>query len=425
MAIDLTTDPGINGRITAPDANYPNGSSKNETAPAAADGTPYIKARADDIFGLQQALLYDSGQVPSGNAETAVNSQYMQGLNTLLKSGAYKSPIVNGDFLIGQRGTNFGPVVDGEYTIDQWQYFAAVDGGALGSTGVDQVAFALGQVDVPDNPEFFVDFEGDVAGGGGSEYVGLQNRIEGAQTLSGQMVTLSFWAKGSIAGTISFLMQQVFGTGGGPSADVNAVVPTDFALTTSWVKHSFTVTLPSVAGKTLGANDDDYLSLSFLKQIGATQKAAWGGAGATAYAGMVQLADIQIEKGRYSSRFERLEVNDQLRRCERFLNVYELYNSQNYVGMGSGTTDVNVTPISFRTELRATPTGTLVGGGPNTASIIDVVNAVVVLGAGPLLLSPLTKSTFSINVQSLSVVQFRAYVLQITGTSFIAWSSEL
>ena len=43
------------GRITAPDANYPLGSSKDETSPGAGDGTPYVKARADDLFGFQQA----------------------------------------------------------------------------------------------------------------------------------------------------------------------------------------------------------------------------------------------------------------------------------------------------------------------------------------------------------------------------------
>lgn len=80
MAINPNTNATMAGRITAPNSAYPYGSSKDESAPGAGDGTPYFKARADDIFGLQQALLRASGIVPTGNADTALASQYLQAL---------------------------------------------------------------------------------------------------------------------------------------------------------------------------------------------------------------------------------------------------------------------------------------------------------------------------------------------------------
>lgn len=80
MAINLVTNPEIDGRIEAPDANYPGGSSKNDTTGTAGDGTPYKKGRANDIFGLQQALLVAASIVPSGNADTALVSEYMQAI---------------------------------------------------------------------------------------------------------------------------------------------------------------------------------------------------------------------------------------------------------------------------------------------------------------------------------------------------------
>lgn len=80
MALNPSTNATMNGRITAADADYPYGSSKNESAPGAGDGTPYFKARADDIFGLQQALLRVAGITPSGNADTARESEYLQAL---------------------------------------------------------------------------------------------------------------------------------------------------------------------------------------------------------------------------------------------------------------------------------------------------------------------------------------------------------
>lgn len=80
MAINPNTNATMAGRITAADANYPYASAKDETSPGAGDGTPYFKARADDIFGFQQALLKSASIVPSGNADTAILSEYMQSL---------------------------------------------------------------------------------------------------------------------------------------------------------------------------------------------------------------------------------------------------------------------------------------------------------------------------------------------------------
>ena len=52
------------------------------------DGTPHIKTRADDVFGLQQGLLRSSSIVPSGTADTAVNSQYLQSIVELASGRA-------------------------------------------------------------------------------------------------------------------------------------------------------------------------------------------------------------------------------------------------------------------------------------------------------------------------------------------------
>lgn len=65
-------------RTTAPSSDYPYGSSKDETSPGAGDGTPYKLARANDIYGFQQALLKAVGIVPSGNADKVGESEYLQ-----------------------------------------------------------------------------------------------------------------------------------------------------------------------------------------------------------------------------------------------------------------------------------------------------------------------------------------------------------
>jgi len=109
MAIKL--DAQYPGRIQPADANYAYGSAKNETTPGAGDGTPYELARANDIFGFQQALLRAASIVPSGNAETQLVSEYMQAIVELASGRAYNyddSGIANTyilDLRTGQQGT--------------------------------------------------------------------------------------------------------------------------------------------------------------------------------------------------------------------------------------------------------------------------------------------------------------------------------
>lgn len=80
--------------VTPADANYPYGSSKNETVPGVFDGTPYNLTRANDIFGLQQALLSAAGIVPSGSADTVLVSQYRDALKVILGgAGVYQNDI--------------------------------------------------------------------------------------------------------------------------------------------------------------------------------------------------------------------------------------------------------------------------------------------------------------------------------------------
>lgn len=98
MAINPSTNATMAGRVTAADANYPYGSSKDETAPGAGDGTPYFKARADDIFGFQQALLAAASIVPSGSADNAVTSQYLNAIRIMAAGLPYSATV---DYPVG------------------------------------------------------------------------------------------------------------------------------------------------------------------------------------------------------------------------------------------------------------------------------------------------------------------------------------
>lgn len=101
MALNLVTNPTMASRITAPSAAYPGGSAKDETAPGAGDGSPYFKGRADDIFGMQQALLDEAAIVPNGNSDTVLSSQYRDAMKIILGgAGLYQSDI---NYLVDSR----------------------------------------------------------------------------------------------------------------------------------------------------------------------------------------------------------------------------------------------------------------------------------------------------------------------------------
>ena len=81
MAIDIAAQ--YPGQSNAADANYPEGSTRNETTPGAGDGTPLDATWKKDIEGLHQATLAEFGTSASGSADTAIDSQYLDNLRKM------------------------------------------------------------------------------------------------------------------------------------------------------------------------------------------------------------------------------------------------------------------------------------------------------------------------------------------------------
>lgn len=82
------------GKITPSSASYPLGEARDVTTPGDGTGTPWKAILVNDIFGMQQAILAEAGITASGTAETAVASQYKDGLKVVLGgAGAYEATI--------------------------------------------------------------------------------------------------------------------------------------------------------------------------------------------------------------------------------------------------------------------------------------------------------------------------------------------
>ena len=228
---------------------------------------------------------------------------------------------------------------DGVLACDRWM---------LASSGatkqVTRQTFTLAQTDVPSNPKYFLRYAVTV----GNNNAGLRQRIEGVDRVQGA-VTLTFYAKGTNpgGGTFNITNRQDFGTGGSASSVVDTSIG-NFTVTSSWAKKTFTFTPPSISGKTLGTNNNDYYELEIFRQpAGDTSTAAY----------TIDIANVQLEVGSVSTDIEVRSHAEELALCERY---YQRGRYSSYCQVGTpGTYYFSRGNIPLFTPMRGTITGTV------------------------------------------------------------------
>lgn len=90
-------------RVNPPDADYPTGSLKDKSTPTSNDGTPLTVAWGNDYVGFTDALLAAADITHSGNPDTALNSQRLQALITLINNANAILPVTGGSTLTVNR----------------------------------------------------------------------------------------------------------------------------------------------------------------------------------------------------------------------------------------------------------------------------------------------------------------------------------
>ena len=141
--------------------------------------------------------------------------------------------IINGGFQCWQRGVS--QTSAGYGSVDRFQM-----SNSTSTFTTTQQAFTAGHTNVPNNPKYYLRCVVS-SGGAAGNYVFMSQGIEGVQTGAGQTVTLSFYAKASSALKVGISYQQIFGTSGSSTVNVNGVSKT---LSTSWARYTVTTTLP-------------------------------------------------------------------------------------------------------------------------------------------------------------------------------------
>ena len=247
-------------------------------------------------------------------------------------SGVALSPnyIINGAFDIWQRGTS--TTTDNTFAADRWRLQLS------GATATfSQQTFTSGELEAAAFGG--ANFYGRVVSTAADDFTGLTYRVEDVRTLAGQQVTISLWAKADATRTLRLQTQRNYGSGGSATETVNTSAVT---LGTTWQRVSATFTMPSLTGKTVGANS--YLNILLINPNNQTFTFDYWG--------------VQLEAGSVATPFRRNanSIQGELAACQRyFVALGGQTNWAHSLGFAASTTSIRAM-IPIPVTMRATPT---------------------------------------------------------------------
>ena len=244
---------------------------------------------------LRQIYVSDD---PSVDDHVVIKSYLDSSLYTLKTNKNY---LDNGDFQVWQR--NSTQSTSGILSDDRWHN---QNSGNFDTVTHSRQQFTIGQTDVPGEPRFYsrtVIVSSSNAASLDQKYQAILD----VRRLAGKTATFSFYARAGTTKNIYLRLVQFFGSGG--SASVVSVYP--FTLTTSWARYMQTLTVPSIAGKTLGTNHATLpsIAMSSGSDYSATMPNILN------QSGTFDIAEIQLEDGPIATDFEQINFDTNLLRC--------------------------------------------------------------------------------------------------------------
>lgn len=336
------------------------------------------------------------------------------GLSSLLASMEWQS-VINGDFQVWQRGVSAAVAdVTQLFLADCWRDYADKNGGTLPtltrSKGTAEIINGRYQA--------FSRLATNGAGTslGVSSYHDYRQRIEyGTRRLcgDGKTITVSFWARSDIANKkIGVLLTQNYGTGGSPSAD-EIINGANFALTSSWAKYTHTFTTNTLAAKTFGTTDSDYLQLQLRYIWGTTTDAQVGATTAETYvgSGYVDIAEVQVSEGSNALPFVVEDYNTVIAKCRLYCQKLGGAAEATYarIGMGFAVNTQGTNIALFTSPFRKLPTFTWttslnLSDGATAHAVTAVLSAATVSTKDMVIVQA--------NIATTSLAQFRPYFLE-------------
>jgi hypothetical protein len=377
----------------------------------------YTIAQADATF-IPDAIVDAKGDIVTAtandtparlavgnNGETlVVDSTTSTGLRYQGNFAAGKNKIINGDFGIWQRGTSTNSAsAASTFLADRW--VGRFDYSS-GTASLSQQTFTPGTAPVAGyEGSYFLRL---TMPSGASSYGALAQKIEDVRTLAGQTVTVSFWAKSSLAQSATILLRQDFGTGGSAIVDLT----TAYSLTTAWQRFTWTVTLGSLSGKTIGTGSNLLLQ-PFIYGIYTSSSTLdiWG---------------VQVEAGNVATAFQTATgtIQGELSACQRYYFKHPATGANSPINTGSYYSSSNVgTIVPFPVTMRVAPTFSVATGSDYYQAVrnggLDGFNSFTQDSSNTL------ASILYNNTEASGTAGHAALIIANNASASIAWSAEL
>ena len=275
-----------------------------------------------------------------------------------VKVGKQKNAIINGNFLVWQRGASFNPHTAG-FTSDRWYYSR----NSTGSFRIDREASIL-----PHSNTIYSYKLTTITGQAsftGDNHSTLQQGIEGFDYVQfiGKTATLSFWVRSSVAGTYSCAFRSGVG-------DRSYIAEYTIHSANTWEYKTITLKF-DYSGGTWDIQSGLGLRVSFSQGIGSTYATStlgqWLSGNYLASSNQVNwaasngntfyLSDVQLELGSEATSFEQIPPGIQFLKCLRYYEVKYIYTNAASISASLGAY-YNI--ITYNTK-RAAPTVTSLG----------------------------------------------------------------
>ena len=320
------------------------------------DGAKWVAGTAAGAYAPVQSPAFSGNPTaptpPAGDADTSLATTAFVAASTAgALANVGRNLIHNSMFNLSQRGAG-GWSTGNSYTADRWllNFNAGNDSSTITrNAAVDATRTAIGDEDVG----YILSnvFTGSAITAGFCQFV---QRIEGVRRLAGKTITVSFWAAAAATVKIGVNFLRIYGTGGTPTGgDWAFATGSSVTLSTAWARYSMTFVMPSVAGKMLGTNGDDYTALTFWFSASTQNNAVAGNIGVQS--GNVSIWGVQLEVGSTATPLEKLDPMTQLQQCQRFYQT-GYANLAGYLNVGNSASTIYAFPVPMRGSVNFTST---------------------------------------------------------------------
>lgn len=279
--------------------------------------------------------------------------------------GGGQNELVNGNFFLNQRLLgSLGSGTGVRRMVDAW---------SLQSVGTTYTAaataFTLGQTEVPYEPRIYHRMVV-TSVAGAANFCLMYAAFQGRSTDYAQRrVSVTWWARADAAKPMTIELWRNFGTGGAPSAQ-ESLGNTKVQLTAVWQKYQAFFDVQSLAGKTIGTDENDTTGIRFWFDAGANFNSQSGNLGQQS--GTFDVAEVVANIGDFEIIKHRPYAQELLLSQRTFFRAGGTEPYQNFgSGLATATTTAFVA-FALPVPMRQTP----------TLTVNNVANFMVVDSAG-------------------------------------------